>query len=46
MQVVEGSIVNALVSAETMTGVNGNIVYNLPHEKLRSLLRKYNRLIE
>ena len=42
--VVEEAIVNALVAAETMTGFNGNTVYGLPHERLRDVLRKYNRL--
>lgn len=40
----EEAIVNALVAAEDMTGVNGNKVYALPHERLREILRKYNRL--
>ena len=43
---VEESIVNALVSAETMTGINDNKVYRLPHDRLRQVLRKYNRLEE
>jgi hypothetical protein len=32
------------VAAETMTGINGNTVYALPHDRLRDALRKYNRL--
>ncbi len=43
-QAVEEAIVNALVAAETMTGINGNTVYALPHDRLREVLRKYNRL--
>jgi len=27
-----------------MTGINGNTVYALPHDRLVSILRKYNRL--
>lgn len=46
VQAVEESIVNALVTAKTMTGVHGNIVYRLPHMKLRKVLSKYNRLRE
>ena len=46
IQAVEEAIVNALVAAETMTGVNGNTVYELPHQRLRNILRKYNRLKE
>ena len=46
MQATEEAIVNAMVAAETMTGINGLRVYALPHERLRAALRKYNRLIE
>jgi len=44
VQATEEAIVNALVAAETMTGVNGNTVHALPHDRLREALRKYNRL--
>jgi len=44
VQGVEEAIVNALVAAETMTGVDGHKVPALPHEQLREVLRKYNRL--
>lgn len=40
----EEAIVNALVAAETMTGANGNTVYALPHDRLREVLKRYNRL--
>ena len=43
-QATEEAIVNAMVAAETMTGINGNTVYALPHDRLREVLRKYNRL--
>jgi L-aminopeptidase/D-esterase-like protein len=43
-QAVEEAIVNALVAAETMTGINGNTVYALPHARLQEILKKYNRL--
>jgi len=46
VQAVEEAIVNALTVAEAMTGFNGNTVYALPHERLRDVLRKYNRLEE
>jgi L-aminopeptidase/D-esterase-like protein len=42
----EEAIVNALVAAETMTGINGNTVHALPHDSLREALRTYNRLAE
>jgi len=40
----EEAIVNAMVAAETMTGINGHRVVALDHEKLRAILKKYNRL--
>lgn len=40
----EEAIVNALVAAETMTGVDGRTAYALPTDQLRAILRKYNRL--
>ncbi|MGC5204341.1 P1 family peptidase [Klebsiella pneumoniae] len=40
----EESIVNAMVAARDMTGADGHRVIGLPHERLREVLRKYNRL--
>ncbi len=40
----EEAIVNAMVAAETMRGIDGNTVHAIPHERLREALRKYNRL--
>ena len=40
----EEAIINAMVAAETMTGVNGNTVYALPHDRLKQVMKKYNRL--
>jgi hypothetical protein len=34
-----------MVSAKTMTGINGHTVEALPHDRLRELLKKYNRLV-
>ena len=42
-QATEEAILNALISAETMVGINGNRVYELPHERLIEILKKYNR---
>lgn len=42
----EEAIVNAIVAAETMTGANGNTVYALPHDRLREVMKKYNRLVK
>jgi D-aminopeptidase len=44
VQAVEEAIVNALVAAETMVGINGNTVYALPQDRLRQVLAKYGRL--
>jgi D-aminopeptidase len=41
----EEAIVNAMVAAETMTGIDNNTVYALPHDRLRDALTKYNRLM-
>ena len=46
VQATEEAIVNALVAAETMAGINGNTVHALPHDRLQELLRAYNRLAE
>jgi L-aminopeptidase/D-esterase-like protein len=40
----EEAIVNAMIAAETMTGINGNTVHAIPHDRLRDVLKKYNRL--
>jgi L-aminopeptidase/D-esterase-like protein len=44
VQAVEEAIINALVAADTMTGINGNITYALPHDKVIELLKKYGRI--
>ncbi len=40
----EEAIVNALIAGETMEGVNGNKVYAIPHDRLISVMKKYNRI--
>jgi D-aminopeptidase len=44
VQSTEEAVVNAMVAAETMTGIDGHTVIALPHDRLREVLRKYNRL--
>jgi D-aminopeptidase len=44
VQATEEAIINAMIAAETMTGVNDRTVIALPHDRLREVLRKYNRL--
>jgi D-aminopeptidase len=46
VQATEEAVVNAMVAAETMTGINNNRVIALPHDRLRAVLKKYNRLVE
>jgi len=43
-EVTEEAIVNALVNAETMTGINDNTVFALPHNRIVEIMMKYNRL--
>jgi D-aminopeptidase len=40
----EEAIVNAMVAAETMTGIDDHRVIALPHDRLQAALKKYNRL--
>src|SRR5262249_9795704 len=44
VQATEEAVVNAMVAAETMTGIDGHTVIALPHNRLREVLTKYNRL--
>jgi L-aminopeptidase/D-esterase-like protein len=44
VQATEEAIVNAMVAAETMVGRDDHMVVALPHDRLREVLRKYNRL--
>jgi L-aminopeptidase/D-esterase-like protein len=44
VQATEEAIVNAMLAAATMTGADDLTVYALPHDRLREVLRKYNRL--
>ncbi len=46
VQATEEAVVNALVAAKTMTGPEGHTVEALPHDRLREVLKKYNRLAE
>jgi len=46
VQATEEAVVNAMIGAHTMTGINGYTVEALPHDQLRAVLKKYNRLVE
>lgn len=45
-EATEEAIVNALVAAQTMTGINGARYFGIPHDELRTILKRYNRLEE
>ena len=44
VQATEEAIINAMVAAETMVGINGNKAYGLPHKLVIDVLKKYNRI--
>ena len=44
VQATEEAVVNAMIAAKTMTGINDHTVEALPHDRLCEVLRKYNRL--
>ena len=46
VQATEEAVVNAMIAAKTMTGVNGHTVIALPHDQVREVLKKYNRLVK
>ena len=46
VQATEEAVVNAMIAAETMTGIDGHTAIALPHDRLRQVLKKYNRLAE
>jgi D-aminopeptidase len=43
VQATEEAIINAMVTANTMSGVNGNTKHALPHNRLKEVMKKYNR---
>ena len=44
VQATEEAVINAMVAAETMTGIDNHTVPALPHDRLREVLKKYDRL--
>jgi D-aminopeptidase len=44
VQATEEAIVNALVDNQSMTGANNHRVEALPHDRLREILKKYDRI--
>ena len=46
VQATEEAIINGMIAAETMTGANYVRARALPHDAVRAILRRYNRLVE
>jgi len=44
VEATEEAIINAMVAATSMTGIDNHHVSALPHDQLRAILKKYNRL--
>jgi L-aminopeptidase/D-esterase-like protein len=44
VEATEEAVVNAMIAAETMTGIDNRTVMALPHDRLVEILKKYNRL--
>jgi L-aminopeptidase/D-esterase-like protein len=44
VEATEEAVVNAMVAAQDMTGVDDHRVIALPHAALRAVLKKYGRL--
>ncbi|MDP2436340.1 MAG: P1 family peptidase [archaeon] len=40
----EEAIINSMVAATNMTGINDNTIFAIPHQLLQNILQKYNRL--
>jgi L-aminopeptidase/D-esterase-like protein len=46
VQATEEAIVNAMVAADTMVGIDGHTAIGLPHDRLKAALAKYRKLVE
>ncbi|WP_067149098.1 DmpA family aminopeptidase [Pseudotamlana agarivorans] len=46
VQAVEEAIINAMIAADDMKGINDNKAYAIPHDLLIKTLKKYNRIKE
>ena len=44
VEATEEAIINALIAAEDMEGINDNKAFAIPHKRLREVMKKYNRL--
>ena len=46
VEATEESVINAMMKAETMTGINGNTVHALPYDRLADVMAKYGRALK
>jgi D-aminopeptidase len=46
VEATEEAVINAMVAARDMTGDRGHLVKALPHDELREVLKRYNRLAD
>ena len=45
-EATDEAILNSMIANQTMTGRDGHTVLALPHDELRAVLERYNRLGE
>jgi len=43
VEATEEAIINALIAARDMEGINGNTFYGIPHDQVKELMKKYGR---
>ncbi|HYK55259.1 MAG TPA: P1 family peptidase [Flavisolibacter sp.] len=43
VEATEEAIINALLAAEDMEGINGNTWFAIPHDRLKEIMKKYKR---
>jgi len=46
VEAAEEAIVNALIAARTMTGIDDRTIHAIPHDELREVLRTCNRIVD
>jgi len=45
IQATDEAVINSMVAADTMTGLNGTTVHALPHQRMQQALRQHHRLV-
>ena len=43
VQATEEAIINAMIAAETMVGINGNTIHAMPHDRLKAVMERFGR---